>query len=73
MITADAQSAATKAEPNQNSPERFLSTNEVAEILGVSRQSIWRHTRKGTFRAYGKGTRMIRYKLSEIEAAMAAL
>lgn len=53
--------------------ERFLSIKEVSAILGVTRQQIWKLTKKGKFRAYGRGTRMVRYKLSEIEAAMASL
>ncbi len=53
--------------------ERYLTMREVSEIVGITRQQINKMTRKGIFRAYGRGTRMTRYKLSEIEAAMAAL
>jgi len=53
--------------------ERYLSIKELCKVVGITRQQVHKLTCKGIFKAYNKGTRMVRYKLSEVEAAMAAL
>lgn len=74
-IEALAQSLADKlvAKAPLPTPERFLSIKELSQALGVTRQHIGNLTRKGILRAYGRGTRAVRYRMSEVEAALAAL
>ena len=46
----------------------YLSVHQVADMLGVSVDSIWRWTRAGTFPAPVKlGSRTTRWTLREIE------
>ncbi len=47
----------------------YLTVDQVAERLGVSRDTIWRWKRNGTFpKAVKLGGRTTRWRLSDIEA-----
>ena len=54
--------------------ERLLTAREVAEILGLSRKTVLTRFEHGDlpgFRLYGKVGAPVRFRLSEIEAAVA--
>ncbi|SFR14966.1 helix-turn-helix domain-containing protein [Desulfoscipio geothermicus] len=48
--------------------EKMLSTSEVAQILGVSKQTIYRMVRKGVLKGYKiNSQKTLRFKQSEIK------
>ncbi len=48
--------------------ERMLNTNEVAQILGVSKQTVYRMVRKGVLNGYKiNSQKTLRFKQSEID------
>ncbi|MFQ3247550.1 MAG: putative DNA-binding transcriptional regulator AlpA [Arenicella sp.] len=60
------------AQPSQNSPkntsERIIRAKEVHNITGLSRTSIWRHEKKGTFpKRVQLGESSVGWKLSEVQ------
>ena len=59
------QLAQYKPEPEKPT-ERYLTTDEVAELLSVSRVTLWQWDKKGIIKACRIGN-LKRYKLSEIE------
>jgi len=53
--------------------ERLLKTYEVAEMLGVSADTVLRYVQRGAlpaFRLWGQHAGPLRFRRSEIEAAM---
>lgn len=68
----------TRSTPPTNSPDelRLLHEAEVAELLGVSRQTLanWRSMRRGVpfVRIGGRSGGRIRYKASDVRAFIAA-
>ena len=60
-----------KAVRNDAAPKiRLLSTRQVCEALGASRQSLWRWRRQGLLSPVKLSERKIRYHASEVEALM---
>ena len=55
-----------KPEPPKPSTERYLTTDEVAELLSVSRVTLWNWEQKNIIKPYRIGN-LKRYRLSEIE------
>ena len=57
-------------------PERFVTADEVAEHLKITRRQVLEMTRKGIIPAYplgaGEHRRVWRFKISEVEAAIAS-
>lgn len=50
---------------------RWLSPAEAATYLGVTERTLRNYVRSGAFKAYkAKGSRLIRYDVNEIDAAM---
>ncbi len=56
--------ADTKPEPVR--PEKYLSTDQVCDLLSVSRVTLWKWEQKGILNSTRIGN-LKRYKLSEIE------
>jgi helix-turn-helix protein len=56
--------------------ERFVTADDVAEHLKITRRQVLEMTRKGIIPAYplgvGECRRVWRYKISEVEAAIAS-
>lgn len=48
--------------------EKLISSNKVAEMLGVSRVTVWRLERAGDLKAVRLGKRLVRYRVSDVEA-----
>ncbi len=46
-------------------PETLLSKKEVIELLGITMNTLSKHTKNGTIPAYGLGSRVM-YKRSEV-------
>ncbi len=67
MKTTNPHEAPTAA--NENQPEPFVTTEEVARFLSLTPAAIkkWRHRGDLPFPAYSVG-RAIRYRLSEVQA-----
>lgn len=55
--------------PQEDKPE-YLSADDVSKLLGVSKPTLRKFTRNGTYKAYRVGKRKIRYKRSEIEKVL---
>ena len=57
-------------------PERFVTADEVAEHLKITRRQVLEMTRRGIIPAYplgvGECRRVWRYKISEVEAAISS-
>ncbi|MGY6627235.1 MAG: helix-turn-helix transcriptional regulator [Oceanicaulis sp.] len=68
MKTTNTQEATASA-ANENQPEPFVTTEEVASFLSLTPAAIkkWRHRGDLPFPAYSVG-RAIRYRLSEVQA-----
>ena len=68
-ITLDqlAEALAPKLQPQKfnPTPEILLSKKEVTELLGITINTLSKHTKNGTIPAYGIGSRVI-YKRSEV-------
>lgn len=48
--------------------EKMLNTNQVAQIIGVSKQTIYRMVRKGVLKGYKiNSPKNLRFKQSEVE------
>jgi hypothetical protein len=60
----------------QHTPERFVDANALAEHLGVTRRQVLEMTRRGIIPGHplgiGTNRKVWRYKISEVEAALAA-
>ncbi|MDT0647471.1 helix-turn-helix domain-containing protein [Zunongwangia sp. F260] len=48
----------------------FLSKTDVAELLGVSKKTIYNYTTSGILKGYKMGSRKVLYKKNEVEAAL---
>lgn len=48
----------------------LLSKNDVAEMLGVSLQTVYNYTANGVLKGYKLGQRKVYYKKSEVESAL---
>jgi hypothetical protein len=70
----DSSGSTNPASPQQ--PERFVDANALAEHLSVTRRQILEMTRRGVIPGHplgiGTSRRVWRYKISEVEAALAA-
>lgn len=53
--------------------EEYLTTREVLQEWRVSAPTLRKWRKKGLIKAYGEGTHHMRYRRSEIEAAMAKM
>jgi excisionase family DNA binding protein len=51
-------------------PRRYISTEEAADFLGVSKKTVRRWIDTGRLTGYRVGPRYIRVDLNEVEAAM---
>lgn len=58
--------------PNSNTREPYVSLNEAAIFLGVSRRTLERHIENARIPAYKIG-RAVRVRLSEIEDCLGRL
>ncbi len=48
--------------------EKMLKTSEVAQMLGVSKQTIYRMVKKGVLKGYKiNSKKTLRFKVSEVE------
>jgi len=60
----------------QNQPEHFVDPNALAEHLSVTRRQVLEMTRRGIIPGHplgiGTGRRVWRYKISEVETALAS-
>ncbi|MFT4226095.1 helix-turn-helix transcriptional regulator [Micropruina sp.] len=57
--------------PAEVVPDRWLTKREVANLLCISEETVRWRTKRGFLTAYRQpGTRSVRYKESDIEAAM---
>jgi excisionase family DNA binding protein len=57
--------------PRKTAPaDRFLSIAEAAEYLGVNVRSVRNMLTDGRLKAYKLGPRIVRIRLSEIDAAL---
>lgn len=52
--------------------DRYITSGEAAEYLGVTTRTIRAMVADGRIRAYALSSRMVRYRLDEIDAAMKA-
>jgi excisionase family DNA binding protein len=50
-------------------PETLLSKKEVVELLGITMNTLSKHTKNGTIPAYGIGSRVM-YKRQEVLASL---
>jgi excisionase family DNA binding protein len=57
---------ANKQQPEPPKSERYLTTEQVSEMLSVSRVTLWTWAKKGILNPVKFGN-LSRYKLSEIE------
>jgi len=48
-VTDNAPHIKAEPEPNANFPERIVRTKELLELTGLSRTTIWRMEKAGTF------------------------
>jgi hypothetical protein len=58
---------ATKPNPPSPTPMKYLTTDQVCELLSVSRVSLWSWDKKGITKPIRFGN-VKRYRLSDIEA-----
>ena len=58
-----------KPAPVTKQPEKYLTVDQVAEMLSVSRVTLWSWDKKGILEAQRFGN-LKRYKLSDIEKMM---
>jgi predicted site-specific integrase-resolvase len=56
--------------PLAKSEDRLLSRKQIAEIYGVTAQTVYIWDRKGILKGVRVGRRGIRYKMSEVRAAL---
>lgn len=52
-------------------PDGFLTIKQAAQLLNISTPTLRKLRQEGKIKTYGEGTHHIRFKRSEIEAAMA--
>ena len=48
----------------------LLSKNDVAKLLGVSKQTVYNYTASGILRGYKMGSRRVFYKRKEVLSAL---
>jgi excisionase family DNA binding protein len=65
-IEAGIAELARKPQPEPSKQEQYLTVDEVAEILSVSRVTLWSWAKKGILTPVQIGN-LKRYRLSEIE------
>lgn len=53
----------------KNERPSFLSVNEVSEMLGITRVTLWKFTKTGKIPGYRIG-KIVRYKLSDVQEAI---
>ena len=70
LLAAEQMAAAAEVEKN----EKFLTVNQVADILGVRPQTVyeWNKANKLTALRTGKGSRTLRFKRGDVYAALHA-
>jgi excisionase family DNA binding protein len=61
------QQLVNKSDPNPPTTERFLTSEEVCQLLSCSRVSIWNWERAGLIQSFRIGN-LKRFKMSDIEA-----
>ena len=69
LIQASILELNNKPTPEPKQPEKYLTVDQVAEMLSVSRVTLWSWDKKGILESYRFGN-LKRYKLSDIEKMM---
>ena len=69
IIQASILELTNKPTPETKQPEKYLTVDQVAEMLSVSRVTLWSWDKKGILESYRFGN-LKRYKLSDIEKMM---
>ena len=74
MTTLEIRNPPHTPTPEEHQEERFIDMKEVARLLSVSLSAVqkWREKDTMPFPAYFAGPRNIRFKLSEVMAAISA-
>jgi len=50
--------------------EKYIKTEEVMELIGVTRQCLYIWRKEGILKAYCPGSGIVRYKMSDVEKLM---
>lgn len=70
LISKSVEKGIEKLKPIKSTDqEEFLTTEEVCKLLKLTRETIWRYTKKGIITSYRIGN-LLRYKRSEINQSL---
>lgn len=68
-VVADEVRRTLQEEQKKARPERFLSRNEVCELLGISKPTLWKKTKDGEIKSQNINRRVF-YAESEVKRFM---
>ena len=68
-VVSDEVRKAVEQERKKERPERYLSRDEVCQLIGISKPTLWKKTRDGEIKATTIGRR-VTYAESEVKRFM---